>query len=115
MSFIRDVENGRVFQAGYFMESEVGLVRKTRQIKADGATAIGAEKYVLAGTLFTGDDGEKGIVYEDVNVTSGDMPGSVVLAGRVYASLLPEETKSGIEDDPNFTAIDTMPPVTRPY
>lgn len=115
MSFIRDVEQGRGFEAGYFLESEVGVVRKTRQIKQDGAETIGTEKYVLAGTLFTGDGGEKGIVYEDVNVTSGDMPGSVVLAGRVYGDRIPPETKSGIADVEGFTVIESVPEVTRPY
>lgn len=114
MSFIRDVEKGRGFEAGFFMESEVGLVRKTRQIKAAGAETIGAEKYVLAGTLYS-EGGEKGIVYEPVNVTSGDMPGSVVLAGRVYGDLIDAGAKSALEDDENFTIIETRPDVTRPY
>lgn len=114
MSFIRDVEKGRGFEAGYFMESEVGMVRKTRQIKQDGAEAIGNEKYVLAGTLYS-EGGETGIVYEDVNVTSGDMPGSVVLAGRVYGDLIPPATKSGISDNESFTVIDNHPTVERPY
>lgn len=114
MSFIRDVEQGRGFEAGYFMESEVGMVRKTRQIKADGAKTIGTEKYVLAGTLYE-EGSEKGIVYEDVNVTSGDMPGSVVLAGRVYKDRLPSDTQSGLEGATSFTLIDTVPAVTRPY
>lgn len=114
MSFIREVEKGRGFEAGYFMESEVGLVRKTRQIKASGAETFGTEKYVLAGTLYS-EGGETGIVYEDVNVTSGDMPGSVVLAGRVYGDLIPSAAKSGIQDNDSFTIIDTHPTVERPY
>lgn len=114
MSFIREVEKGRSFEAGYFMESEVGLVRKTRQIKADGAETIGNEKYVLAGTLYS-EGGETGIVYEDVKVTSGDMPGSVVLAGRVYGDLIPGATKIAIQDNDSFTIIDKHPAVERPY
>lgn len=114
MSFIRNNVNGRGFEAGFFMESEVGLVRKTRQIKAAGAETIGDEKYVLAGTLYS-DGGETGIVYEDVCVTSGDMPGSVVLAGRVYGDMIPSATKSGIEDNDSFTIIENRPTVTRPY
>lgn len=114
MSFIRQVEQGRGFEAGYFMESEVGMVRKTRAIKQDGAETIGNEKYVLAGTLYN-EDGVKGIVYEDVNVTSGDMPGSVVLAGRVYGDRIPAETKSGLEGVGGFTIIDSTPEVVRPY
>lgn len=115
MSFIRKTENGRSFEAGYFMESEVGLVRKTKQISATGATTIGNEKYVLAGTLFTGTGGEKGIIYEDVCVTSGDMPGSVVLAGRVYGDLIDSSAKSALADNDNFTIIETHPATERPY
>ena len=114
MSFIRDVEKGRGFEAGYFMESEVGRVRKTRQIKSAGATPIGNEKSVLAGSLWE-DGGEYGVVYEDVNVTSGDMPGSVVLAGRVYGDRIAGDAKSALDDDENFTIIENSPAVTRPY
>lgn len=113
MSFIRNTE-ARGFEAGAFLESEVGLVRKTRQIKAEKGTAFGAQKLVPAGTLYEDGD-EKGIVYEDVDVTSGDMPGSVVLAGRVYKDRLPEETQSGLEGAAGFTLIDSSPAVERPY
>lgn len=113
MSFIRGVEQGRGFEAGYFLESEVGLVRKTRQIKAEKGTVVGTEKIVPAGTLYE-EGSEKGIVYEDVNVTSGDMPGPVVLAGRVYGDLLPEATKTGLAEEKGFTIIETHPTVTRP-
>lgn len=115
MSFIRDVEKGRSFEAGYFMESEVGMVRKTRKISATGATTIGTEKCVLAGSLYTGTGDEKGIVYEDVCVTSGDMPGSVVLAGRVYGDLIDSAAKSALADNENFTIIENRPTVDRPY
>lgn len=114
MSFIRNVEEGREFQAGYFLESEVGVVRKTRQIKAAGAITVGTEKIVPAGTLYDEGD-EKGILYEDVNVTSGDMPGSVVLAGRVYGDRIPIATKSGVADNENIVIIETSPKMERPY
>lgn len=113
MSFIRDAEKGRGFEAGYFMESEVGMVRKTRQIKSSSAVSVGSEKYVLAGTLYE-EGAEKGVVYEDVNVTSGDMPGSVVMAGRVYGDLLPTATKTGLNGVSGFTVIENHPAVTRP-
>ncbi len=113
MSFIRNTES-RGFEAGYFVESEVGLVRKTRQIKAEKGSACGAEKIVPAGSLYEDGD-EKGIVYEDVNVTGGDMPGSVVLAGRVYKDRLPEETQTGLAGAAGFTLIEKAPAVERPY
>lgn len=114
MSFIRNTENTPGFNAGYFLESEVGVVRKTRQIKAADAVTVGDEKYVLAGSLYS-EGSEVGIVYEPVNVTSGDMPGSVVLAGRVYKDKLPTATASGVESAEGITLIDSSPAVTRPY
>ena len=115
MSFIRASENGRSMNAGYFMESEAGMVLKTRQIKAEGAETVGAEKIVPAGTLFTGEGGEKGLVYEDVNVTSGDMPGSVVLAGRVYGDRIDSAAKAALTGADGFTIIESSPAVERPY
>ena len=38
MSFIGATEQGSVFTPGWFLESDVGVVRKTRQIKQEGAT-----------------------------------------------------------------------------
>lgn len=113
MSFIQD-KKGLGFEAGYFMESEVGMVRKTRQIEQSDATEINGEKYVLAGTLYK-NGSEKGIVYENVCVSSGDMPGSVVLAGRVYGDLIPSATKSALTGEESFTIINTHPATERPY
>ena len=119
MSFVGAVEKGRAFAAGYFLESEVGVVRKTRQIAADVAVAVGTEKYVWGGTVWpTNDASAEGIVYEDVRVTGGDMPGSVVLQGRVYEERLPvpiaSEAKTALEAK-GFVFITASPATTRPY
>ncbi len=114
MSFISSEEKGRGLDAGFFLESQVGLVRKTRQIKTASAQSLNGRKIVPAGTLYSEGE-EKGIVYEDVDVTSGDMPGSVVLAGRVYKDRLPEETQSGLEGAAGFTLIGKAPAAERPY
>ena len=113
MSFIQSGA-ARGCEAGAFLESEVGLVRKTRLIKAEKGTACGARKLVPAGSLYEDGD-EKGIVYEDVDVTSGDMPGSVVLAGRVYKDRLPQETQPGLEGAAGFTLVEASPATERPY
>lgn len=67
-----------------FLESEVGLVLKTCQVAETLGKVDGNRKVVPAGTLITG----KGILFESVDVTSGDMPGSVMVAGRVLKSRL---------------------------
>jgi len=121
MSFIGATENGRVSAPGWFLESEVGVVRKTRQIKQEWAeTTEDGSKYVVPmGTVCPANDATaEGIVYEDIDVTTGDMPGSVVLAGRVYEDRLPaaiaEAAKTTLSGK-GFTFIATAPAVERPY
>ncbi len=120
MSFIGATNQGRTFAPGWFLESEVGVVRKTRQIAQTGATEnTDGSKYVPMGTIWPANDATaEGVVYEDIDVTSGDMPGSVVLAGRVYEDRLPaaiaEAAKTALSGK-GFTFIATSPAVTRPY
>lgn len=69
------------------LESEIGLVTKTRQIPETLGVVDGAHKTVKAGTIFPADDGTaEGIVFTDTDVTHGDAEGSVIVAGRVLAA-----------------------------
>lgn len=92
MSFIYDKVEGRSFRAGAFLAVDEPVTRKTKQIAQNSALVVTAEngaKYVPAGTAYPTNDGNAiGIVYEDVDVTSGDMPGSVVTEGTVYEDKL---------------------------
>lgn len=120
MAFIGAVEKGRTFAPGWFLESEVGVVRKTRQIAQTGATTTTAgNKYVPMGTVWPSNDtNAQGIVYEDIDVTEGDAPGSVVLAGRVYEDRLPVTIAAAAKtalSAKGFYFISTSPAVTRPY
>ena len=120
MSFIGTTEQGRAFVQGWFLESEVGVVRKTRQIAQEGAKADErGGKYVPMGTIWPANDASaEGIVYEDIDVTSGDMPGSVVLAGRVYEDRLPAAAASAAKtalEAKGFTFIAASPAAERPY
>ena len=103
MSFI-DGSNGQTYAPGYFLAHEE-CVRKTYQIPSTGAlvtTTDNGGKYVKMGTVFPANDATAiGIVYEDVDVTTGDMPGSIVEKGVVYEDRLPE-------------AVDTYSPATVP-
>lgn len=91
MSYIGAVEQGKAYEAGYFLAHEE-CERKTRQIPQTGATTLtNGAKYVKAGTIYPANDATAvGIVYEDVDVTNGDAAGSVVLSGVVYEDRLPE-------------------------
>lgn len=67
-----------------FLDSEVGLVLKTYEIDQSKGVADGNRKIVAAGTPYPTDDASAvGIVFENVDVTDGNAPGSLLVAGRV--------------------------------
>ena len=93
---------GRTYQPGWFLSSEKTAIKKTRQIQQSIATtADDGTKYVPMGTVIQIDGEVVGILYEDIDVTSGDMPGSVVTSGEVIESRLPttlsESDKTALE------------------
>ena len=122
MSFIGDVNKGKTYAPGYFLaHNDEGVTRETRQIaQANATTADDGTKYVKMGTAYPSNDGNCiGLLYEDVDVTTGDMPGSVVTANaEVYLDRLPAEladaAKSALAAK-GFKFIDAAPAVTRPY
>ena len=118
MSFISELNQGTTYAPGYFLAHEE-CERKTRQIPQEGATETALGKYVKMGTPYPSNDGSiEGLLYEDVDVTTGNMPGSVVLKGTVYLDRLPvelaEAAKTALEAK-GFTLIETTPAVVRPY
>lgn len=86
MSFISSDNSSTVHAAGYFLAHEE-CVRETKEIAQNSAAVVTANngtKYVPMGTAYpTNDSNAIGIVYEDVDVTNGNMPGSVVTKGVV--------------------------------
>ena len=118
MSFIGAVEQGKVYAPGYFLAHEE-CERKTREIAQSGATTVNGRKYVKAGTFYPANSSStvEGIVYEDVDVTTDNMPGSVVLSGTVYLDRLPVAPATGVQaalEAKGFKFIATSPAVTRP-
>lgn len=119
MAFIGPVEKGRNFEPGWFLESARNYVPKTRQMTQDMATEYNGEKYVFMGTIYPANDATaEGIVYEDICVTYGDAPGSVIVEGRVYEDRLPvavsADAKAALEKR-GFKFIPAEPAVERPY
>lgn len=117
MSYTRNTEDAKVYAPGYFLAGE-SCTRETREISQSAAvTAAGGGKYVPMGTIYpTNTASAVGIVYEDVDVTTGAMPGSVVTSGVVYTDRLPETLATAAQ-----TALEakgfrfmTSPAVTRP-
>lgn len=125
MSFIGDVKQGKTYAPGYFLANgDEEVIRETKQIKQAGATAVAdGTKYVKAGTVYSTGSGQDiqyiGLLYEDVDVTAGDMPGSVVTGNAtVYEDRLPVTLTSAIKtalEAKGFKFVSAAPAVTRPY
>lgn len=118
MSFIEETATGKVYAPGWFLAHEE-CVRETRQIAQSGATTENGGKVVKMGTFYPANDSStvEGIVYEDVDVTSGDMPGSVVTKGIVYLDRLAATPATGVQaalEAKGFVFIEAVPTVTRP-
>lgn len=91
MAFIGAGTKGTVYAPGYFLAAnDENCVRETREIAQSGAVEVAdGTKYVPMGTAYPSNDGNAiGLTYEDVDVTTGNMPGSVVTKGIVYEDRL---------------------------
>lgn len=118
MSFIGSTQ-GIGFEPGWFLVHDEDCNRETRQIAQTGATELDDDtKYVKMGTVYPSNDANaEGIVYEDVDVTLGDAPGSVVTKGTVYEDRLAAELADAAKTALTalgFTFVETAPTVTRP-
>lgn len=117
MAFIGK-EAGTVFAPGYFLVANELCDRETRQAEKTKGATVGDRKVVKMGTIYPADTAAAiGIVYEDVDVTEGDAPCSVVTKGTVYTNRLPaapsEAAKTALEKL-GFKFV-TESEVTRPY
>lgn len=88
MSFIGEVNKGSTYNPGYFLAyDDENVTRETREFAQNSAlvvTSADGTKHVPMGTAYpTNDANAIGIAYEDVDVTVGNMPGSVVTGGAV--------------------------------
>lgn len=121
MSFIQNDNTARSFAPGYFLaKDDENCVRETREMAAaNGTTLSNGQKIIKAGTFYPANSSGtvEGIVYEDVDVTSGDMPGSVVTKGIVYLDRLPASPEDGVQsalEGKGFKFISSDPDVIRP-
>ncbi len=119
MSFTQS-KNGVGYAPGWFL-AEADCSRETREIAQDHAQVVtsGTAKHVPMGAFWPANNSStvKGIVYEDVDVTSGDMPGSVVTKGVVYLDRLPASPGSGVQsalEGMGFRFYASSPDVSRP-
>lgn len=91
MSFYNTV-TGQAYAPGWFLADAEDCTRETRQVAQNSALVVTDDnggKHVPMGTAYPTNDGNAvGILYEDVDVTLGAMPGSVVTRGSVYEDRL---------------------------
>lgn len=121
MSFIKTpAMTGHPYAPGWFLVDDEDCTRVTREISATGITAdADGGKHVPMGSFWPANDSStvKGILYEDVDVTNGPMPGSVVTAGTVYLDRLPASPESGVQsalEGLGFKFITAAPDAKRP-
>lgn len=120
MSFIQN-GTGTGYAPGWFL-AEADCSRETRTIPVNHAQVVTTEtggKYVPMGAFFPANNSGTvvGIVFEDVDVTTGAMPGSVVTQGVVYLDRLPAAPESGVQsalEGKGFKFYSTAPEVVRP-
>ena len=117
MSFIQSTTS-RGFSAGFFLADE-NCLRETMTIPANHSQAVtlaDGSKIVPAGAVIPANGSTaKGILYEDVEVTKGDMPGSVVTEGTVYEDRLPASLDSNAKTAmTGIRVITSSPAVVRP-
>ena len=118
MSFI-EKQTGSGFEAGYFLVADEACTRLTKTIKANHAqkkTRADGTVYVPAGAIIPSNDGNAvGILYEDIDVTNGDAPGSVVTEGSVYTDRLPAAAESAaVSALTGIRFVATSPAINRP-
>ena len=113
---------GKMWEAGWFLLHDEECTRLTKTIPANHAqvkTADDGSKYVPMGAIYPSNDANAiGIVYENIDVSTGAMAGSVVTAGTVYLDRLPvapvAAAKTALEGL-GFKFLEAVPTVTRPY
>ena len=117
MSFNENI-TGRGYAPGWFL-AEAECARETVEVSASHAQVVtlpNGAKFVPAGAVIPSNDGNaKGILFEDVDVSTGNMPGSLVTRGAVYEDRLPAAIESSAEAVlPGIKVITTSPAVVRP-
>lgn len=110
---------GHPWAAGHFLVNPEECVRKSAMIASNHSQVItrtNGRKVVPAGAVIPSNDGNAvGILYEDIDVTEGSAPGSIVTHGIVYEDKLPADIESAAESAlTGITVITASPATTRP-
>ncbi len=118
MSFINH-RSGAAFGAGYFLVDDENCTRETMTVAANHGqkVTINGRVIVPMGAVIPANGATaKGILYEDIDVTDGAAPGSVVTEGTIYADRLPAALESAAASAlTRIKVVATSPAVTRPW
>lgn len=82
-----------------FLASEVGLRTVTYTFAKTFATAVteNGRKIIKAGTIYPANDATAvGIVFQDVDITDGDRPEALMVAGHYYSDKLSASPASAV-------------------
>lgn len=116
MSFTAE-STGRAFAPGYFLADDEACLRETADIQPDHAQVQDRDgaKVVPAGSVIPANSADAvGILYEDIDVTHGAAPGSVVTRGVVYGNRLPAAIDSAAAGAMKGITVKEAPEATRP-
>lgn len=117
MSFT-GASNGTTFNAGSFLVNDEHCFRESMSIAANHAqkVTIDGKTIVPAGAVIPANGASaKGILYEDVDVTNGSKPGSVITQGTIYGDMLPAQLAEAAASALTGITVLTSPTITRPY
>lgn len=120
MAFFATPNKGYGWAAGHFLVDDETCVRETMTIAANHGQKVTRDDgriVVPAGAVIPANGATaKGILFEDIDVTEGARPGSVVTEGTVYADRLPAALAAAAATAlTGIKVIATSPTVTRPY
>ena len=113
MSFINH-HTGAAFGAGYFLVDDENCTRETATIAYNHAAVqtINGRSIVPMGAVIPANGSTaKGILYEDIDVTDGSAPGSIVTEGAVYEDRLPAALDSDAKTAMKGIRVVTSSPV----
>ena len=116
MSF-NSYSNGTAFGAGFFLVDDENCTRETMTIAANHsqAASINGRTVVPMGAVIPANGSTaKGILYEDIDVTNGAAPGSVVTEGKVYEDRLPAAPVADAKTAMTGIAFENSPVAARP-
>ena len=116
MSFTASAQ-GTTFEAGWFLVDDEQCLRETTTVATNHAQAVtrNGRTIVPAGAVIPANGSTAiGILYEDIDVTDGAAPGSIVTKGTIYGDRLPAALDSDAATALTGITVKTSPTVTRP-